>query len=208
MKIKICGIFRNEDISFVNEAMPDYIGFVFAKSRRQVSPAKAAELKSMLNYNTQIVGVFVDNDIDFIANLVHNNIIDFIQLHGSENADYLRRLREKVKNTPVIKAFTVTESKNISEAEKFPSDFILLDNGKGGTGRTFSWELLKGNMPDNAFLAGGINVDNIAEAVSLSPYCIDVSSGAETNGIKDKEKILKLVKYVRRFAPDINPQKG
>lgn len=208
MKIKICGIFRNEDISFVNEAMPDYIGFVFAKSRRQVSPAKAAELKSMLNYNTQIVGVFVDNDIDFIANLVHNNIIDFIQLHGSENADYLRRLREKVKNTPVIKAFTVTESKNISEAEKFPSDFILLDNGKGGTGRTFSWELLKGNMPDNAFLAGGINTDNIAEAVSLSPYCIDVSSGAETNGIKDKEKILKLVKYVRRFAPDINPQKG
>lgn len=188
--------------------MPDYIGFVFAKSRRQVSPAKAAELKSMLNYNTQIVGVFVDNDIDFIANLVHNNIIDFIQLHGSENADYLRRLREKVKNTPVIKAFTVTESKNISEAEKFPSDFILLDNGKGGTGRTFSWELLKGNMPDNAFLAGGINTDNIAEAVSLSPYCIDVSSGAETNGIKDKEKILKLVKYVRRFAPDINPQKG
>lgn len=208
MKIKICGIFRNEDISFVNEAMPDYIGFVFAKSRRQVSPAKAAELKSMLNYNTQIVGVFVDNDIDFIANLVHNNIIDFIQLHGSENPDYLRHLREKVKNTPVIKAFTVTESKNISEAEKSPSDFILLDNGKGGTGRTFSWELLKGNMPDNAFLAGGINVDNIAEAVSLSPYCIDVSSGAETNGIKDKEKILKLVKYIRRFAPDINPQKG
>lgn len=208
MKIKICGLFRNEDIGFANEAMPDYIGFVFAQSRRQVTAEKAAELKSQLNKNIQIAGVFVNNDIDFIANLVHNNIIDVIQLHGSEDENYLRCLRERVKNTTVIKAFTVTDSRDISEAEKFPSDFMLLDNGKGGTGKAFSWKLLKGNMPGRTFLAGGINMDNIAEAVSLSPYCIDVSSGAETNGVKDKEKMIKLVRYVRSFAPDINPQKG
>ena len=198
MKIKICGLFRSEDISFANEALPDYIGFVFAKSSRQVTPEKAAELKKMLDKRIKAVGVFVNSNIDFIAGLVHNNIIDAVQLHGSEDEEFVRRLRGAVPlGIPVIKAFSVGSADDIRTAAGFPCDFMLLDNGRGGTGKAFTWELLRDNMPDRVFLAGGVNTGNIADAVKLEPYCIDVSSGAETDGVKDKAKILKLVNAVR-----------
>lgn len=198
MKIKICGLFRSEDISYANEALPDYIGFVFAPSRRQITLGKAAELKKMLDVRIKTVGVFVNSDIDFIAGMVHNNIIDAVQLHGSEDGNFVRELRSKIPpEIPVIKAFSVSSAEDISAAESFPCDFMLLDNGKGGTGKAFAWELLRGNMPEHVFLAGGVNTENIADAVKLEPYCIDVSSGAETDGFKDRSKILKLVQTVR-----------
>lgn len=197
MKIKICGLFRSIDIEYVNEAKPDYIGFVFAESRRKVTPEMAAVLKGQLDSSIKAVGVFVDNDIDFAAELVHNKIIDAVQLHGSEDAEYVRLLRERISaDIPVIKAFSVGSREDIERAAGFPCDYVLLDNGKGGTGKSFAWQLLSGGMPDRVFLAGGVNTDNINEAIKLKPYCIDVSSGAETNGIKDREKIIKLVSSV------------
>lgn len=198
MKIKICGLFRSEDISFANEALPDYVGFVFAKSRRQVTPEKAAELKKLLDSRINAVGVFVNNNIEFISDLVHNDIIDIVQLHGAEDEAYVKELRIKIPpGTPVIKAFSVTSRADIDRAQDFPCDFMLLDNGRGGTGQAFAWDLLHENMPERVFLAGGVNAGNIAQAAELQPYCIDVSSGAETDGVKDKNKILKLVKTVR-----------
>ncbi|MCD7890965.1 MAG: phosphoribosylanthranilate isomerase [Ruminococcus sp.] len=198
MKIKICGLFRREDALYVNEALPDYVGFVFAESHRRVTPETAAELKRLLDPRIKTVGVFVNADMNFFAEMTQRGIIDAVQLHGTENDEYARELRGRIPaEIPIIKAFSVSCGEDIANAEKFPCDFMLLDNGKGGTGQSFSWELLRKNMPERTFLAGGVNTENIAEAAGLRPYCIDVSSGAETNGIKDREKILKLVQTVR-----------
>jgi phosphoribosylanthranilate isomerase len=151
----------------------------------------------LLDSRIKAVGVFVDSTPEFIAELVRNNIIDIVQLHGSEDEAFVGRLRSLLpQGTPVIRAFSVSKSEDIASAEKFPCDFMLLDNGKGGTGQAFAWELLHDRMPDNVFLAGGVNTENITEAIRLNPFCIDVSSGAETDGIKDKNKIIKLVNAV------------
>lgn len=195
MKIKICGLFRNQDTEYANTAEPDYIGFVFAESRRKVTPEKALELKKNLNPEIKAVGVFVNQNKSLIAELVRNKIIDMIQLHGSEDNTYISELRELTGDTPIIKAVSVKSTEDILKSAEYISDFILLDNGKGGTGEKFDWNLIEKNH--RIFLAGGVNPDNISEAIKLNPYCIDVSSGAETNGLKDKDKMIQLVRAVR-----------
>lgn len=195
MKIKICGLFRNQDIEYANIAEPDYIGFVFAESRRKVTPEKASELKKFLNLDIKSVGVFVNQNKILIAELVRNKIIDIIQLHGNEDNAYISELRELTGDTPIIKAVSVKSTEDILKSAEYISDFILLDNGKGGTGEKFDWNLIEKNH--RIFLAGGVNPDNISEAIKLNPYCIDVSSGAETNGLKDKDKMIQLVRAVR-----------
>lgn len=195
MKIKICGLFRNQDIEYANTAEPDYIGFVFAESRRKVTPEKASELKKFLNPDIKSVGVFVNQNKSLIAELVRNKIIDIIQLHGNEDNAYISELRELTGDTPIIKAVSVKSTEDILKSAEYISDFILLDNGKGGTGEKFDWNLIEKNH--RIFLAGGVNPDNISEAIKLNPYCIDVSSGAETNGLKDKDKMIQLVRAVR-----------
>lgn len=195
MKIKICGLFRNQDTEYANIAEPDYIGFVFAESRRKVTPEKALELKKNLNPEIKAVGVFVNQNKSLIAELVRNKIIDIIQLHGSEDNTYISELRELTGDTPIIKAVSVKSTEDILKSAEYISDFILLDNGKGGTGEKFDWNLIEKNH--RIFLAGGVNPDNISEAIKLNPYCIDVSSGAETNGLKDKDKMIQLVRAVR-----------
>lgn len=195
MKIKICGLFRNQDIEYANTAEPDYIGFVFAESRRKVTPEKALELKKFLNPDIKSVGVFVNQNKSLIAELVRNKIIDIIQLHGNEDNAYISELIELTGDTPIIKAVSVKSTEDILKSAEYISDFILLDNGKGGTGEKFDWNLIEKNH--RIFLAGGVNPDNISEAIKLNPYCIDVSSGAETNGLKDKDKMIQLVRAVR-----------
>lgn len=195
MKIKICGLFRNQDIEYANTAKPDYIGFVFAESSRKVTPEKASELKKFLNPDIKSVGVFVNQNKSLIAELVRNKIIDIIQLHGNEDNAYISELRELTGDTPIIKAVSVKSTEDILKSTEYISDFILLDNGKGGTGEKFDWNLIEKNH--RIFLAGGVNPDNISEAIKLNPYCIDVSSGAETNGLKDKDKMIQLVRAVR-----------
>ena len=198
MKIKICGLKRNEDIEYVNEALPDYIGFVFSKSRRQVTLQQAYDLKRDLNSRIKSVGVFVNEPQDMIAELAKNGIIDLAQLHGNEDNVYISKLREKTDGkVKIIKAISISNEFSIDQINEIDADFFLLDNGSGGTGKAFDYSLIKNKVNDRIFLAGGINAGNIKNAVSLNPYCIDVSSGAESDGIKDIEKIIKLVRSIR-----------
>lgn len=198
-KIKICGISRISDIMAINQFPPDYIGFVFAESKRKVSPAEAVVLKKMLNPAVKTVGVFVNDDMGKIIQLCDLNIIDMIQLHGDEDASYILELKDKV-DVPVIKAVRVKSKQDILEAENLPSDYLLLDSYKdntyGGTGKSFDWSLIpkKPYRKKPIFLAGGINRDNLINAFTTTePYCIDISSGAETDGKKDPEKIKEIV---------------
>lgn len=190
MKIKICGLTREYDIDFVNEARPDYIGFVFAKSKRQVSHKQAHLLKNKLDEGIIAVGVFVDEDPIFIERLVNNGTIDMVQLHGTEDNNYIQKLRDRVA-CKIIKAL------NPKDFNKYDVDYLLYDSGAGGTGKPFDWDTIN-NTPDRPFfLAGGLNIQNIDEARSrVNPYGVDISSGVEINGYKDKNKILEIVRRV------------
>ncbi|MBO7610827.1 MAG: tryptophan synthase subunit beta [Elusimicrobia bacterium] len=193
-KIKICGLFREEDIDFVNEAKPDYIGFVFAKSHRQVSKETATKLKNKLDKNILSVGVFVNENINKIAEICNENIIDFVQLHGDEDDKYINDLK-KVCNKKIIKAIKVKNGEDIIRWRNCQADLLMFDAGMG-EGKTFDWSVLK-NFIRPYFLAGGINENNIEEALNLNPFCIDVSSGVETNKVKDKNKILNIVRRIK-----------
>lgn len=199
-KIKICGLSRECDIDFVNIAKPDFIGFVFAeKSKRRVDFDTALKLKNQLDKNIQAVGVFVNNDMDFVLSLVNNGIIDLIQLHGDEDENCIMSFKEKT-SAKIIKAVRVKTTENILRADKLPVDYLLLDTytkGEyGGSGKTFDWNMIP-KISKPYFLAGGLNAENIKSALKVGAYCLDVSSGAETDGKKDKEKIIKIVNTVR-----------
>lgn len=199
-RIKICGLSRPIDIDMVNSVLPDYIGFVFAKSRRQVTEETAKELKKMLNPTIQVVGVFVNEEKDKILRLCKDHIIDIIQLHGDEDENYIQELRNLIKN-PIIKAVRVRSNQDIVEAEQLNCDYLLLDaykeNEYGGCGETFDWTMIT-KISKPFFLAGGIHSENVTNAIDLAtPYCIDVSSGVETEGFKDRDKIIEIVTKVQ-----------
>lgn len=200
IRIKICGLSRLKDIESVNAIVPDYIGFVFAKSRRQVNPDIAKILKGNLDPRIKSVGVFVNESIDHIVNLCSSKIIDIIQLHGDEDPAYIKLLQGYVPNK-IIKAIRVKDSEDITKANEFTCDYLLFDtfqdNQFGGSGKSFDWSLLSSiNKP--YFLAGGIHSGNILIAQKqCNPYCIDVSSGVETDGYKDADKIKDIVAKIR-----------
>lgn len=196
-KIKLCGLMRAEDIEAANRIKPDFVGFVFwGKSHRFVSRDKASELKKMLDPAVKAVGVFVDEDINVVKSLLAGGIIDIAQLHGSEDDGYIRELQESTGKA-VIKAFKVRSKDEVKMAEQSPADYILLDSG-AGTGVAFDWKLLE-DAGRPYFLAGGLGVDNVAEAVrSLHPYAVDVSSGIETDKVKDVKKMAAFAAAVRK----------
>lgn len=196
-KIKLCGLSRECDIRIANELQPEYIGFVFyKKSRRYVTPERAAELRRLLDPSIQTVGVFVNEAPEIVAGLLGNAVIDIAQLHGAEDVSYVKKLR-KLTDKPFIQAFRIRTAEDISNAEKSPADFILLDSGAGGTGTAFDWKLA-GQVGRPYFLAGGLDAGNVAEAVkNLAPWAVDVSSGIETEGLKDGEKMRLFVNAVR-----------
>lgn len=200
-KIKICGLKRIEDINCINKYLPEYIGFVFyRKSSRYISPENAAELKKMLNPAIKAVGVFVDEDKDSILKLCENNTIDIIQLHGSEDNDYINSLRACTKK-PIIKAIRVQSTEQLEKAESIPCDYLLLDtyikDMYGGSGRTFDRTLIPPEYRE-FFLAGGLNAQNISAAIKeCRPYCVDLSSSVETGGFKDSGKIKEIINIVR-----------
>ena len=196
-KIKLCGLSRIEDIEAANTLKPDFIGFVFAaKSKRRVSHLKAAELKSKLNPETKAVGVFLDDDLDTVGALMNLGIVDLVQLHGSEDEEYISKLRA-ITDKPIIKAFIINNEDDVKRAEASSADYILLDGGKG-EGRSFNWKLLE-LIKRPYFLAGGLNADNAEAAVAdLHPFAVDVSTGIETDGVKDKEKMAAFVTAVRK----------
>ena len=208
MKIKLCGLKRIEDIEAVNEAKPDYIGFIFAKkSRRYVSTETAERLKQHLNPDIEAVGVFVNEDIDKVIEQAKKQVIDVIQLHGEEDVAYVKDLKKAV-DVLIIKAISMTKPdarEQINMWEISDVDYLLLDSGNGGTGEQFSYKLLQeiGNLKKPYFLAGGLNPENLENAVQQQqnnqPYALDLSSGIETNGIKDLDKIKKAVEAARRI---------
>ena len=201
MRIKVCGLFREQDIEYVNEARLDYAGFVFAKSRREVSSELAQRLRSRLADGIIPVGVFVNTPIAEIAALYRNGIISIAQLHGIEDEEYIARLKEAsaLNSTPipVIKVFK-SDRLNQGVPSMTEADYYLIDSG-AGSGKSFNWELLNSiKLEKPWFLAGGVNIDNIEQAMAFNPFAVDVSSGAETDGIKDREKILQLTATVRK----------
>ena len=208
MKIKTCGLFREEDINYANELKPDYIGFVFAESKRKVGVEKAYNLKNKLDKEIKSVGVFVNDNLDFILNLIREKIIDIIQLHGNEDNDFLDNLKTKT-NAKIIKFIPVENADSILNSLNIFSDFILLDNLKGGVGKTFNWNYLKESFELNKkfievfnkkyFLAGGLNKENINEALKFNPYCVDLSGGLETDGIKDFEKMKYIINITKNY---------
>ena len=195
-KIKFCGLTGDCDIDAANELRPEYVGFVFApKSKRYVTPERAAELKRQLAAGIKAVGVFVNDDLYHVAELLNRGIIDIAQLHGSEDEEYIGHLRQ-LTGKPIIRAFRIKTAEDIAEAEKCTADHVLLDSG-AGTGEVFDWKLIK-NMKRPYFLAGGLSPDNVENAVEqLTPYAVDVSSGIETDGVKDKVKMAAFAAAVR-----------
>lgn len=199
-KIKICGLRREEDIAFVNEYRPDFIGFVFAPSKRQVTREKAVSLKRQLRNDIIALGVFVNQPPEEIVSCVEQGAIDWIQLHGDESEDMIRKLKERL-SVPILKAVRVKKEEDIREADKLSCDYLLLDafssSAYGGTGQRFSWDMIPKDIRHPYFLAGGIDSANIREALKTDCYAVDVSGGAETRGYKDKKKIEQLIKAVR-----------
>ena len=195
-KIKICGLFRPEDIEAVNLYQPDFAGFIinFPKSHRNISPADLKQLKSKLDPRIKSVGVFVDRPLKEVRNLLEEGIIDIAQLHGSEDSDYIKALQ--TGGYEVWKAIEIQDRSDLERAIGSPADKILLDAGKG-QGRTFSWDILSGLKMDY-ILAGGLHSGNVEQAIrSLHPLGLDISSGVESDGLKDAKKIEEVIRIVR-----------
>ena len=201
-KIKICGLTRTEDIEMVNEFLPDYIGFVFAKSRRQVSAEQAKELKNKLRPAIKAVGVFVNEKPENIAEIANQGIIDLIQIHGDEDAAYCAQLR-KLTQAPIIKVVRVQVEDDFAGIEEFYCDYYLFDTLSskeyGGTGQAFDHSLLYNKeIKKPFFVAGGLNQDNVAAVIEvIKPFGVDTSGGVETDGIKDANKIKEFIKQGR-----------
>lgn len=195
-RIKICGLRRAEDIGAVNGLRPEYIGFVFFRgSKRYVTPEEARTLRDGLAPEIRAVGVFVDEKPETVARLLEEGIIDIAQLHGHEDEAYLAELR-KLTDKPLIKAFRVRSAEDALQAQASTADAILLDAG-AGDGKTLDWNWLEA-VTRPFFLAGGLNPENAGKAVrKLEPYAVDVSSGVETDGVKDVMKMRAFVRAVR-----------
>ena len=198
MDIKICGIRRMEDIEIINKYKPEYIGFIFAPTRRYVSPEFASELKAKLADGIKVVGVFVNEDIETVLEISKTVPLDVIQLHGDEDEDYIKSLGRTCE---------IWKAVRISGGEKIPElagvDRVLLDkydaNEYGGIGKTFDWSAgadIKGKTP--VMLAGGLNKENVSRGIEIfNPAGVDISSGVETDGVKDEDKIKEFIETVR-----------
>lgn len=199
-RIKICGLSRLEDVDYVNIVKPDFVGFVFAKSKRQVDDRTAEVLRARLMSGIRAVGVFVNEPISHIASLCKKGVIDIVQLHGDEDEDYIETLREHI-DKPIIKAFRVKDKNDLPDALHSSAELVLLDTyvdgSYGGTGKTFDTSIIPGNYR-RIVLAGGVTIENVQDIIKqVRPYCIDISSGVETDGYKDKDKIIEFVQKVR-----------
>lgn len=203
-KIKICGIKSENDIKIVNKYRPDYIGFILAPSKRQISYEVAKELKDLLHPSILAVGVFVNESIEVIETYAMAKIIDVIQLHGDESLEMMTELKKRV-NLPIIKAIRVKDEAQFHQLMPYmnqvPADYLLFDTYHegmyGGSGKSFDWSVLK-VVKRPYFLAGGIGLHNIVSACQLKPFGIDVSSGVETEEIKDADKVREIIQAVRR----------
>ena len=196
-KVKLCGLSRECDIAAVNKLKPDLVGFVFAKkSKRYVSPERAAQLRALLAPGILAAGVFVNEPVESVAGLLDRGVIDVAQLHGSEDDAYIASLRA-LTDKPIFRAFKIKSEDDLPAIESCTADLVLLDSG-AGTGKTFDWSLVQ-SVRRPYFLAGGLDPENVADAIAaLHPYGVDVSSGIETDGVKDEVKMAAFVAAARR----------
>ena len=200
MEIKICGIRRKEDIDIINKYKPDYIGFIFAKSKREVTPETVAEITKNLDKNIKKVGVFVNATYKKIKEAVQAAKLDVVQLHGDENDEYISNLDCKCE---IWKAVRVRDGEDIYDVKGV--DRLLLDKYTdkeyGGSGQTFDWHggsRIKTDKP--IMLAGGIKTENVIEGINIfKPVGVDISSSVETDGFKDEQKIKKFIETVRSY---------
>ena len=203
-RIKICGLTRPEDIQAVNEAKPDFAGFIveFPKSRRNVTVDQLKALREKLDGSILPVGVFVNAPAELPAKLLNEGTIALAQLHGQEDEAYIHQLKI-VTDQLIIKAFSIKTEEDVEKAIRSEADYILLDQGAGGTGETFDWNLVS-SIKRPWFLAGGLGCDNLETAIQLlHPWAVDLSSSVETDGHKDPDKILKAVQTVRNIKEEI-----
>lgn len=203
-KVKICGIRRQTDVNYINEFLPDYAGFIFAKSKRQVTPEMAKNLSCNMDNRIKKVGIFVNEDIETVKRIANFCGLDIVQLHGEETRDYVRCLKKSMR-FKVWKTFRVSASVDLGTIGNFEADGYLLDafskEAYGGTGEVFDWKMLRDLKSDRELiLAGGINEENIEEALKIEGIdTLDISSGVETGGFKDKEKIRNIIEKVRSY---------
>lgn len=196
-KVKLCGLTRPCDIAWANEVKADYVGFVFAGTKRRISDDKARYLRRLLADSIPAVGVFVNDAADHAAALARQEVIQIIQLHGQEDDTYIEALR-KAAAVPIIKAFSIKTAADAARADQSRADYVLLDSGSGGTGRPFDWDLAR-MVRKPYFLAGGLHAGNVAVAVAaLHPYAVDVSSGIESGGVKNENKIRQFMMQARQ----------
>lgn len=204
IKVKICGLRRDLDIEFVNSYKPDYVGFVFAESKRKVKPEEVKKIASSLDKNIKKAGVFVNEKLSNILEIIETCKLDIVQIHGEETNEFVNMLKKEIKEIEVWKAIRVKDEESLEVLKGYNADAFLLDSYTeglyGGAGKIFDWKLaLKAKEYGDIILAGGLDISNINEAVSLvQPYAVDISSGVESNGFKDEEKIKNFIYSVRR----------
>ena len=197
-KIKLCGLSRPADIDYVNQVKPDYCGFIvnFPTSRRNVTPEQVRALTARLSGDIIPVGVFVDESVETVAGLLEDGTIAVAQLHGHEDEAYLAALR-KLTAKPIWQAFQIRSAADLERAKSSTANLVLLDSGQG-SGVTLDWRILA-DFPRPFVLAGGLTAENIPAAVQqVKPYAVDLSSGVETEGYKDYEKMLAAVAAVKK----------
>lgn len=197
VKVKFCGLFRDEDAAYVNEVRPDFGGLVFhPRSHRHVDDATARRLRGLIDAGIPLVGVFVDEALPHIRSLVDSGTVQVVQLHGNETEEQVASLRRELPGVPVWQAFKVRDAGDLERARSSSADRVLLDNGQG-TGACFDWSLAEG-FPPGFILAGGLGADNLAEAIRrFDPWAVDVSSGIETDRVKDIDKMRAVIRLVR-----------
>lgn len=206
IKIKICGLRRFKDIEYINIVKPDYAGFILAEGfKRSITKEQAAEFALKLDNRIKRTGVFVNQPLDIVADYVNSGIIQYVQLHGDEDNNYIKMLGKYIKREyRLIKAVRVKNKEDIENAQHYNCDYLLFDtytdSMAGGSGMAFDWTLVK-NINKPFFLAGGLSYSNVKEAVEIAmPYAVDASSSMETDGYKDFKKIEKFVKAVRGYV--------
>ena len=200
-RIKICGLKEAEHVQAAVEAGANAIGFVFAPSKRQVSPEKAQELAAGIPASVKKIGVFVNSSAEEINEIVKTVPLDYVQLHGDESA----ALYEQIE-VPVIRAISIRNAEDVDRAFRDAAPLVLIDapgtDFRGGSGHTFDWDLVEKYAEARPFiLAGGLNPDNVGEAITrIRPVMVDVSSGVETDGRKDSDKIKAFIRAVQEVS--------
>lgn len=203
VKVKICGLRRPEDIEAANAAKPDYVGFIFVpETKRYVKPDLAASFRRDLAADIQTVGVFVNAPIEEVVAICQAGTIDLVQLHGEEDQAYITNLKGQV-NQDIIKSVAVGDELVVDPNQ---ADYLLFDSlspSRGGSGKVFDWQMVSAYQEKPFFLAGGLGVENIEEALKVvRPYAVDASSSLETDGVKDPVKMQEFVAKIREVTHD------